>query len=358
MLDDFILLLESEKAEVKEILRPHLLEKIFKSVVGGFFDDTRNRFVAFAYMPVQKTKFYEYNYFFDLSNGGHSAVYFSPETKEKTRKYIDHNSFHYKSSEELIEEGIYKSLLISYYGEFDFGEWNILRECCFCDTRDKNKLLKSKVDRIKTTIKDYFFNGPLFEDAYEHHLKIFEHMRTRYETIQSKIPADIKPFERHSTLVAMVRAKKSGELNLSFQEYIKKAIYLPLVIKLKTLYPEKYRSVYGFYGQDCNFLIPSHRRFCLISHVATGKNKKPVLEFYVYSLSENKLYEWIYFKLFPSKEIIDHDIILRLLSPISQLDDMDYVAKRECSFDDNEFWTNYVFKKENNEYTYLTEMQF
>ena len=137
MLEEFISLIESEKEKIKVVLKPHLHEKIFKRLLGGFFDDTQKRFIAFAFMPINKSMFYEYNYLFELSKGGHSATYFTPDTEEKTRKYLDENRFHYKSSEELIEEGIYKSLLITYIGEFDFDEWNILRDCNFSDDKDK-----------------------------------------------------------------------------------------------------------------------------------------------------------------------------------------------------------------------------
>jgi hypothetical protein len=359
MLDEFILLLESEKEKVKEVLWPHLNEKIFKRLIGGFFDDSGKRFVAYAFIQVKKSKFYEYDYLFDLSNSSHSAVYFSPETSEKTKKFIDKNSFQYKSAKELIEEGIYKSLLISYLGEFDFGEWNILPDICFCDTNNKNILLESRIDRVKTTIKEYFFGGPIFQETLAHHNESMSRLiAKRKDSRIMPFPTEIKPFIGHSELVAMIRMEQSSKINLLFEDYIRKAIYRPLIITLKTRFPKKYRNVWAYYGQECNFLIPSHRKFCLIINAVVDDRKKTRLEFHVYSLQDNKIYEWIYFQMNPFEDTIDYDVIIKIFNPISQLNNMDYIIESKCNFDDDYFWNNFVFKKEDNRYVFLKEIDF
>ncbi|MDR6941560.1 hypothetical protein [Mucilaginibacter pocheonensis] len=170
------------------------------------------------------------------------------------------------------------------------------------------------------------------------------------------IPAELKPFVGYSTLVASVRAEKKSELNLSFQGYITKAVCEPLIIRLKTYDPDRYQTVWGWYGHDCNFLIPSHRQFCLIIFVAMDKWKKSSLQFYLYNLKEDKLYNWIYFELFPYKEIADYDLIVKIFSPISQLDSMDYISNPSCNFDDDDFWNNFVFKRADDKYLYLSEI--
>jgi len=71
--------------------------------------------------------------------------------------------------------------------------------------------------------------------------------------------------------------------------------------------------------------------------VATDKKKKSSPQFYLYNLKENKLYNWIYFDLFPHKEKPDYDLIEKIFSPISQLDSMDYINDPRCNFDDNDF---------------------
>src|ERR1700759_1687137 len=137
MHEEFIKLIESEKETVKNVLRPHVHEKIFKRLIGGFFDETQKRFTAFPFFALKKSMFYEYDYLFELKSSGSSAVYFSAGPLEKPKKYIDEHHYQHKSTEELIEQAIYKSLLVTYTGEFDFNEWNILRECCFSDSNNK-----------------------------------------------------------------------------------------------------------------------------------------------------------------------------------------------------------------------------
>jgi len=358
MLEEFLLLLESEKEMVMDVLKPHLHEKVFKHLLGGFFDETQKRFIAFAFMPIKKSMFYEYDYLFGLSNSGHSAIYFSPETEEKTRKYLDQGTFQHKSVEELILEGIYKSLSVTYIGEFDFGEWNILTSCCFSDNKDKNKILQSKVSRAKSAIKDHFFNNGTFQETSENYVELISYVHTRDKTLPVILPVELKPFIGHSNLVAMVRTENKSKINLSFQDYIKKAVYNPLIINLKTNYPTKYQTTWGLYGDDCNFLTPSHRQFCLMIFIATDNRKKKSLQFYLYNLKEDKLYNWTYFELHPYKEIPDFELIVQLFSPISQLNDINYLIEPKSNFDDNDFWNNFVFKKTNGEYVYLTEVKF
>ncbi len=358
MLEEFVLLLESEKDKVKQVLWPHVHEKIYKRLIGGFFDDTQKRFIAFAFMPIKKSMFYEYDYLFELSNSGHSGIYLLPDTSEKTRKYIDGNTFQHKTAEELVEEGIYKSILVSYTAEYDFNEWNILRECTFCDTNDKTEILKSKVNRTQTKLKDYFFKSSIFRETLERHQDHIKFIKQKHENREMPLPTEMRPFVGHSQLVAFVRTKKASKLNQIFKDYINKAIFIPLIIKLKTRYPKEYKNVEGFYGQDCNFLIPSHRQFCLIIFIVTNNQKNPSLKFYFYNLQENKLYEWIYFLLHPYTAEPDYDIIVKMLSPISTLDNMDYVSKLDCNFDDDKFWENYVLKKDDDVYIYLKNMSF
>jgi len=356
MFEEFLLLLESEKGKIETVLKPHLDEKIFKRLMGGFFDETKTRFVAFAFMPIKKSMFYEYDYLFELSNSGHSATYFSLEIPENTKKYIDQNTFQYKSSKEQIEEGIYKSLLITYTGEFDFDEWNILRDCCFSDSKDEKRILKSRLNWIKEdTLKNYFFNNDIiFQETLEHHTMLMKHAYAKDENRPITIPSELKPFVGHSNLVALVKTEKKQGLNLSFQGYIKKAVYHPLIISLKTNYPDIYQTVWGFYGDDCNFLTPSHRQFCLMIFVVK-RQRKQLPQFYFYHLHENKLYKWIYFDLHPYKEKFDYDLIVKIFSPISQLDSVDYIHDPRCNFDDRDFWNNFVLKKNNDGYQYLTE---
>jgi hypothetical protein len=71
------------------------------------------------------------------------------------------------------------------------------------------------------------------------------------------------------------------------------------------------------------------------------------------------MYEWTYF---PPSTYKDHKISLHTLheifQPISQMDSFDYLINPECTLDDDDFWDNYVFKKEGSQYVYLKEIRF
>jgi hypothetical protein len=365
MLEEFLSLLEYEKESIVNTLTPYVNEKVFKYFLGGFFDENQTRFMAFAFVPIKKSMFNEYSYIFNLSPGGHNAIYFMPKTMEELKGLTVDNHGRSITSEKYVEEGIYKSFLVTYTAEFDFGEWNILTNFCFSDVKDKNRLLNSRLDRTTGKIKEYFFNSSIFQETAERYKKIVEHHKESvnplYEIgreVPFAIPVDMKPFVGHSNLVYLVRTKKKAELNLAFQEYINKAIFKPLVIYLKTNYPDKYGYTLGFFAYECIYLVPSHRQFCLIIFAAKDGIKKTILHFFLYHLQENKVYRWIYFQSHPYKGNLNESSIIDAFSSISTIDNIDYFLNMECNFDDQTFWEDLVIKKNNDSYLYLEELPF
>lgn len=141
MVKEFLLLLEIEKKKIFEVLRPQVHIDILKFLSGGFFDESQKRFVAFALMPVDKDYFWKYDYLLNFS-GGHSSILFGLPAKEiRSGIYPASN----KSLKEKIEEEFYHRNLVSFLGEYDFGEWNIMTSNCFSNSKNKNQIFESEL---------------------------------------------------------------------------------------------------------------------------------------------------------------------------------------------------------------------
>jgi len=350
--EEFIALLEVDKQSVHEVLRPQIHPEILKFLIGGVFDNSRKRLVAYALMRVNKDYFWKYDYILKFSEG-HVAVLFNLKEDQKKPTGIYPPG---KSIKEEIEDGHYKNNLISFVCEYDFDEWNILRSNCFTDTKDQIKTIGSALDNWKGSIEGHFFATSTFEETSKH----FENIN-KYTTraIKIDVSPEMRPFIGHSFLVALVRTNRKREVNWAYIDYIQKAIFQPLAIKLKAFFPNKYYQIDPFSHTQQDLLYPENRRFCLFICISIDSSKKKRLSFFVYQQENNVVYEWIYFpeSTYRKYKLAPHELP-QIFSPISKLDTWEYLINPECTFDDDEFWNNYVFKKENGKYVYLKELKF
>lgn len=79
--EEFISLLEAEKQKAYEVLRPQVHLDILKFLVGGTFDDTKKRLIAYVLMPVNKDYFWKYDYLLKFSEG-HSSMFLNLNVDE------------------------------------------------------------------------------------------------------------------------------------------------------------------------------------------------------------------------------------------------------------------------------------
>jgi len=353
--EEFISLLEAEKQKAYEVLRPQIHPEILKFLVGGIFNDSRKRLVAYAIIPLDTTFYEESGYLFDYFEKSTLSMRQSDETTEKTRIYLDGGSFTYKSIQVSIEEGLYHQLLISFYGDFDFSEWNIMREYTFFDTKDIESLFQNILFKQNIPIKDFLFKSSIFQNTEE----FFAMMNYPGRELEVPISTNMKPYIGHSHLVAIIRNERKTSVNYAYETYIKKAFFEPLSIKLKTHFPDKYRDITSFWAPGCDMMYPDHKQFCLMITFVIDKDEVVRLQCFVYTHLNNKLYEWTYFPPKPYEHYGGYsEALVDIFKSVSKCDHMDYIREPECTLDDNDFWNNYVFKKENGKYVYLKELKF
>ena len=367
MVKEFLSLLKIGKEQIYETLKPQVHESVLKYLLGGLFDQDQKRIVAFALMPVNEDFFWKYDYILNFSDGYSAQLFGMPSGGEEEQGTISRPPD--KSIEDQIKDGFYHYNLISFYGVYDFNEWNILTSCCFTNTKRKNQILERELRTLNGDIKNYFLNNSIFEETREHFEKQNEFLKKYYKEhknpiyrnreIEMHISSSYKPFIGHSYLVALIRLKKKRVINEAYVNYLQKAIFDPLIVKLKTFYPNEYhRTEFQPYN---NFtLFPDHKRYCMFSLFIIDKEKNTRLQFFVYLQQNGVIYEWTYFPSSIHKDCkVDLFNIHKIFEPISQvLDSHDYLTNPECTLDDDSFWNNYVLKKENNRYLYLKEVEF
>lgn len=173
------------------------------------------------------------------------------------------------------------------------------------------------------------------------------------------IPYEMLPFIGHSHLVALVRNGKKGVVNNAYTNYIQKVFFEPLMIKLKTLCPSAYQQINPFSPFRHTLLFPEHKRYCLFVCISIDGAKKKRLSFFVYQQEHNLIYEWTYFpeSTYRKYKLAPFDLP-KIFNPICKVDTWQCLSNLECTLDDDDFWSNYVFKKEDNEYVYLKEIKF
>ena len=366
MVEEFLSLLENEKEKAYEVLKPQIDRAILKYLAGGFFDEEQKHLVAFALMPVNTDYFWKYDYLFDFSHG-HVAILFGSQDEKKPG--ISLSGPPKKSLQQFIEEGFYHYNLISFYCEYDFNEWNIKTSNCFINGRNKVKIWGSELYKLHGDIKAHFFNRSIFEETKSYYEKRHSSLRASRETHENqpfaekvyemKIPVEMRPFVGHSHLVASIRLKKKREVNEAYIAYCQKAFFNPLVVKRKTFHPNEYHEIKPFQFYPCAMLFPDHKRFCLFICLIVNKTKQQRLQFFLYRQEDGKMYEWTYF---PPSTYKDQKVSLftihKIFEPISQLDDEGYLTNPECTLDDDDFWNNYVLRKEGERFAYLKEIKF
>lgn len=240
--------------------------------------------------------------------------------------------------------------------EYDFNEWNILTSNCFTDSKNQLKIFESELSHLQRGVGKILWEMYIFKET-----KIYydEVMNRQGREPKIEVSTEMRPFIGHSYLVALIRTRKKREVNWAYIDYIQKGIFQPLAIKLKTFFPDEYYQIDPFSHIQPDLLYPEHRRFCLFICVSINSSKKKRLSFFVYRQENNLVYEWTYFpeSTYRKHKLAPHELP-QIFSPISKLDTWEYLISAECTLDDDDFWNNYVFKKENDEYVYLKEIKF
>jgi hypothetical protein len=104
-------------------------------------------------------------------------------------------------------------------------------------------------------------------------------------------------------------------------------------------------------------IFPIHKKYTIITMMVVDVQNLFRLEYYVYLQTTQKIHRWKYPQGRDGITSFDYaDEIIKVLSKISGWDHIDFLNSTR-TMDDENFWNNYVFKKENGNYIYLEEVE-
>ena len=323
--------------EIESILKPRIEPDLFEGYYAGEFNAEQNKLFAATLVNISTINYDKFEYLHLILNG-HSI---SCCDEEKLKKYITPNSWQYKSIRECIEEGVYKYFSISFTGILFENEWFILKALTFFG--DKADLFEvKKYIKNSTSLKFEEFFKPKI--PYEH------------EVNGRKIPRREVAFEEFKDqpyLVALIRQEKKEKVNKAFSSYLREEFILPFFQKLRISFSEEFEEV-----NQSTLIFPEHKRFVLFCALVKNNCNKWQLKYFLLIQKTGQFYYWTYFKSATYDNSFFYRLIINDLKQVSDWDDYAFIDS-SCTMDNEIFWENHVFKKDNKDRCiYLKEIEF
>ena len=127
--------------------------------------------------------------------------------------------------------------------------------------------------------------------------------------------------------------------------------------KTKEIFQKKYDSLEA--GNSSKYtkiskhslVFPKDRKYALNPVLIENAQGEKTIHYFLLTNNSKNFYEWTYFI---SKKVDDRYYGDDVVEQISGLTDWNFSV---YNLNDSKFWENYVFKKENKEYSYLREIE-
>jgi len=308
---------------------------------GGVFNPEKDKLYSATLVNIEDVDYGEFSYLHEQLLG-HSSSHFD---LERLKVFHPDGSWSNKTTEQCIDEGIYKYFSIKFIGVLFMDQWYIMESLSFYgDLIDEDSI---KEDIVCHYNKRNFWNQALFK---EHQPISFP----RNGEIITARDVEYDEFKGMPDLVAILKKEKKDKVNRAYDRYFNEEFILPFFEKLRVTNPAEYKEFCGLrYGFTCIF--PVHKNYTLFCCIAKNDKEMWRLHYFVYNPATRKYYKWLYpnpeffdFSFFYSDQIIDD------LRQISCWDDDAYLDS-SCTMDDENFWNNYVFARNESGYLYLEE---
>ena len=324
--------------EISSILVPRFEKRILEGLYGGVFDVEKDKFYAATLVKIADVNYEEFEYLHGLFNAHSSAFH----DQEKTKKFIDANTWQHKSIKECIEEEIYTYFSVLFIGMQFENEWFILKELSFYGNLASEEELKEHIGR-------YSFDSELFSPK-----QPFEYL-TNGKRTAIRTP-EFEEFDEAPYLVALIKQDRKAKINALFSSYFHEEYIAPFFLKLKILYPNNYTAFSAL--RHCYTLIfPQHKNDVLFCALVKNSDDKWQLTYFLFDRKTSLFYTWKYFKSIAYDfSFFYGEIIINDLKQLSNWDH-DGFLDSSCTMDDPNFWREFVYKQENRHYLYLEEIK-
>lgn len=333
--------MHTDKQLIYEILLPRVDHSLLEGFYEAVFNEERNKFFACTYVDLSKIEYEEFWYGLNKLGGGSIM---RPEDDERRKNYITPNSWSYKTQEECVKEGIYRSYSIRFSGMHYEGEWYVMEQLCYFGDNITEEHAKNH----------NFFNGEI--NKYWNSQIFSPDEGITMPSGEKLFDVEMQEFKGQPWIVAHLKQKRKSAVNRAYKRYMNEEIFCPLIEKLKVKFPNEYHKCISLFGEDFTLIFPANKKSTIMAvMVKNAKNEKMLMYFLHESLS-NKIYQWTYIK--PKTGNFAYHYSNEIISELKKISDWNDEGFLDSSrtMDDENFWNNYVFKKENGEYLYLKEV--
>ncbi|WP_439696359.1 hypothetical protein ACFGVS_27165 [Mucilaginibacter sp. AW1-7] len=330
--------------DIEAILQPRVDEQLLVGYFGGVFNPEKDKFYAATLVDISTIDYDEFEYLHEQI-GWHTSKNYNQELGKDYN--FDRTSYTNKSSQKLIEEGIYQYFSITFLCMLYQEQWFILKTLCFYGDLVNQDGIKANLSKEP----DYpdFWQQTLFK-PYE----TLDYLKQTFETASYK-DVGMEEFKDAPYLVASLKKGKKEKVNQAWRYYFNEDLILPFFDRIRIELPDQYRYIAGS-GITFTMIFPEQKQCTLFCCMVSNSADNWLLHYFVFDSAKRKYYKWVYFE----PENFDFSIyygtaIIRDLKQITNWDNENYLDS-SCTMDDDNFWNNYVFAQKDGEYLYLQEI--
>ena len=346
---------------------------------NGWFDPTESKFFAYAVVLAGDDEFKH-----NLDNIG-SYSYVGLTSDEPWRIYLENGCFQRKSLSQMVEEGTFKWCSIGIYGIFFENNWYIRNQYVFYtdDTKDQidARTEKSFFERENAWQGHFFERIPEFrmeidygevnkrlsiEYGYElnvlHDLekmkKYFADVGREHRPMKEELQYLVyRQFVGQPWLVAYEKEEKKRKLNTAFESYIVDEVFVPLAVALNNQWPnEFYKINLLIWSRSLRLIYPNSKAKVLAGVPVTDKSGSETVYYFLFIRDERKFYHWTFSQR--RKIVYYFGITIKEdITPLTSWPDNYNMDDPAVTLDEEDFWNEYVFKKENGKYQYLKPIE-
>jgi hypothetical protein len=325
------------KEEIKIILERRVDENLLTGYYSGIFSPEKDKFYAVTVVDINTIEYSDYSFYHESLLGSSGSHY----DFEKTRVYQPNGSWSHKSTEQCIEEGIYRYFSISFIATLFEGEWFIQPHLSFYGALIDVDGIKQRHE--KSFSPERFWVSTMF----------MEREPSQYEGELIRRPT-LEEFDGQPEMVVHIKQRKKENINTLYCRYINAEFLEPFFERLRISNPAEFVDT-GALRYGYTMIFPLHKRYTLFCAQVKNDRSEWTLQYFLYHNEKAKFYKWNYFS--PEKfefSFFYSKLIIADLKQISNWDD-DGFLDSSCTMDDEIFWEEYVFKinTASGEYRYL-----
>jgi len=250
-----------------------------------------------------------------------------------------------KSTDECIEQGIYKAYSIQFVGICHEGEWYILYDLTFFGEQMPEAAAKGFLTKR--------FDSPDAWNSGSFRLEWSLKLPGREKPIRD---VEMEEFSGLPWLVGYLKVEHKRKVNRTFTDYSNTAVVEPFLSKMRIEFHEEFSEFSPLFSAGCTLVFPADKSHFLAVTMARHQTKGYRLVWFFYSFSLGKFYRWTYPQPRFSGGHYAYNIdIIMDLQDISKWDDYQFLNSSR-TLDEPTFWSEYVLKRADGNYTWLEEI--